>query len=326
VKESFVLALDLGGTYAKTLAYSPRHGVLVSTKLPSRVDEGPTRTLARLAAELKRVRALSGAPAALFAALGIGAPGPLDARRGIILKTPNLSGWRNVPVAAALGKALRLPALLDNDARCATVAEQRLGAGRGCRDLALLTLGTGVGGGLILDGRLRRGPDGSAGELGFLYLDRAPDAPRCNFGLPGSLEALASGPALAHAAQAGVRRTRRGPLWRLCQGRPEAITAAMAHAALKLGDASARAAWDQAGQALGLAAASLMNGLNLERLILAGGVMAGGGRELLTRARAVAKAGSYPQAYRRCPIVAAQLGDEAGALGAALLALEAVKA
>lgn len=324
MKEPFVLALDLGGSYAKTLAYSRRFGVLVRTKIPSRVEEGPARTLARLAAELKRVRALSGVPARAFAAVGIGAPGPLDHRRGIILSTPNLKGWRNVPIAASLGQAVGLPALLDNDARCAAWAELRLGAGQGSRDLALLTLGTGVGGGLVLDGRLRRGPDGTAGELGFLYLDRALDAPRCNFGLPGSLEALASAPALALAARVALRRARRGPLWRLCQGQPSAVTAAMAHAALRLGDPSAKAAWDQAGRALGLAAASLINALNLERLILGGGVMADGGRELLSRVRGVAKAGSVPQAYRRCRIVAAGLGDDAGALGAAELALDAV--
>lgn len=325
LKEPFVLAVDLGGTYAKTLAYGRRAGVMVRTRIPSRVGLGPARCLAGLAAELKKVRALSGVDPRGFAALGIGAPGPLDRRRGLILKTPNLIGWRNVPIAAALGRALGLPALLDNDARCAALGEQRLGAGRGARDMALLTLGTGVGGGLILDGRLRHGPDDTAGELGFLYLDRDPGAPRCGFGLPGSLEALASAPALAQRAREGVRRARQGPLWDLCQGRPEAVTAALAHQALRLGDPHARAAWDQAGQAVGLAAASLINLLNLDRLVLGGGVMSGGGRELLARVRRVAKAGSYPQAYHRCRIVAGSLGEDAGAVGAAELALDAVK-
>jgi len=319
--EPFALGMDLGATTVTTLAYHRRYGVLVRTRIPSRVSDGPAATLKRLAAELKRVRALSEVPWAAYKAVGLGAPGPLDLKAGLILKTPNLKGWNRVPVARRLRRAVGLPVLLENDARCAAWAEFRLGAGRGCRDMALLTLGTGVGGGIILDGALRRGPDHSAGELGFVYLDRNPGAPRAAFGLPGSLEALASAPALVRAARASLGRGKTGPLWRLCQGRPASADAAMLHRALRLGDRHATAAWDQAGQALGLAAASLINALNLERLIFGGGVMQGGGRELLSRIRRTAKAGAYPQAFRRCRIGAATLGPEAGAIGAAELAL-----
>ncbi|HXC63020.1 MAG TPA: ROK family protein [bacterium] len=319
--QPFALGVDLGASTVTTLAYHRRHGVLVRTRMPSRVSDGPALTLARMAAELKRVRALSEVPWEGFKAVGLGAPGPLDLRAGLILKTPNLKGWNRVPVVRRLSRALGLPVLLENDARCAAWAEHALGAGQGCRDMAMLTLGTGVGGGLILDGRLRRGPDGTAGELGFLYLDRHAGAPRANFGLPGSLEALASAPALAKAARAALGLKPGGPLWRLCQGRPARVDAAMVGAALRLGDPAAKAAWDQAGHALGLAAASLINALNLEALVIGGGVMAGGGRELLARVRRTAKAGAYPQAFRRCRISVAALGQEAGAIGAAELAL-----
>ena len=317
----FALGMDLGASTVTTLAFHRNHGVLVRTRIPSRVSDGPALTLRRLGAELKRVRALSEVPWSAYQAVGLGAPGPLDLRGGLILKTPNLKGWNRVPVVRRLRRALGLPVLLENDARCAAWAEFKFGAGQGCRDMALMTLGTGVGGGLVLDGRLRRGPDHTAGELGFLYLDRAPDAPRAAFGLPGSLEGLASAPALVRAARTALGRKPGGPLWELCGGRPDSIDAAMLHRALRRGDPHARAAWDQAGRALGLAAASLMNALNLERLILGGGVMDGGGQELLTRARRTARAGAYPQAFRRCPIVAAALGQDAGAIGAAELAL-----
>jgi glucokinase len=321
--EPFALGMDLGASNVTTLAYHRRFGVLVRTRIPSRVSEGPASTLRRLAAELKRVRALSEVPWAAYKGVGLGAPGPLDPKAGLILKTPNLKGWNKVPVVRRLRRSLGLPVLLENDARCAAWAEFRLGAGKGCRDMAMLTLGTGVGGGIILDGALRRGPDHTAGELGFLYLDRAPGAPRAAFGLPGSLEGLASATALAQAARASLKRRPRGPLWRLCQGRPERVDAAMVHRALALGDPHARAAWDQAGQALGLASASLINALNLEHLVFGGGVMAGGGKELLSRVKRTAKAGAYPQAFRRCTFSAAMLGPDAGAIGAADLALGA---
>lgn len=321
MRETYVLALDLGGTHATALAYASGQGVLVSTTVPSRVQDGPQATLKRLATELKRVRSLSEIPMRAFRAVGVGAPGPLDPRRGLILSAPNLPGWRHVPAAAGLRRFLRLPVRLDNDARCAAWGEHRRGAGQGLRDMALLTLGTGVGGGLILDGRLRRGPDATAGELGFLYLDRSPKAPRCAFGLPGSLEALLSGPALARQAAAALKRHPHGALWRLCQGRPGAVTAAMAHQALRAGDPCVRETWTEAGRALGLAVASLINALNLEAVIVGGGVMAGGGRELLALARSTARAATYPQAFKRCRIAAAELGTLAGAVGAAELAL-----
>src|SRR5690606_34408516 len=178
---------------------------------------------------------------------GVGSPGPLDPVKGVVLQTPNLRGWRKVPVAATLRRLTGLPTHLENDARCAAWGEFVRGAGRGCRDMALLTLGTGVGGGLILDGKLRLGPDYTAGEFGFLYGD--PQGPRANVGLPGSLEAVASATGIARLAQKHLRQRRRGPLWKLCGGQPARVDAAMAHAALKQGDVSARLAWDQAGSA-----------------------------------------------------------------------------
>lgn len=321
MRETFALAIDLGGTNIKTVAYSSRRGVLLRRKVATRAEQGGRAVLARMAAEAAAARALSGLPARAFSALGVGSPGPLDCRRGRVLEAPNLPGLKGLPLAASLGRALGLPVTLDNDARCAAWGEFRLGAGRDCRDMALLTLGTGVGGGIILDGRLRRGPDDSAGELGFLYVD--PRGPRANFGLPGSVEAFASATGLARLTRAALGRRRRGALWRLCGGRPASITAAMAHRALLQGDPAARRAWDQAGAALGLAVAGLLNALNLERVVLGGGVMAGGGRELLARVRAVLRRAVYPQPLRRARILAAELGDDAGAVGAAELALDA---
>jgi glucokinase len=320
MQELFALSLDLGGTNLKASAYSSVRGILVHQSVPSLVHQGPALVLRRMAELALRVRALSGLPRKAFRGLGVGSPGPLDPVRGVVLQTPNLRGWRNVPVAATLRRLTGLPTLLENDARAAAWGEFRRGAGRGASSLALFTLGTGVGGGLILNGRLLRGPDGTAGELGFLYGD--PAGPRANMGLPGSLEAMASARALARMARHALRRRRRGPLWRLCGGKAAAVDAALAHRALRAGDPSARQAWRSAGTALGRAVAGLINALNVERVVLGGGVMQGGGRELLAIVRATARAGSFPQPFRRCRIVAAELGNLAGAVGAAELALE----
>ena len=317
--ELFAIGQDLGGTNIVTAAYSSLRGILIRSKIPSLVQEGQRSVLTRMAHEARKVRALSGLPLRRFKALGIGSPGPLDSERGLVLATPNLKGWRKVPVAARLGRATGLKAWLDNDARCAALGEFRRGAGRGAKDLVILTLGTGVGGGIIVGGRLIGGRTHTAGELGWSYLD--PRGPRLEFGLPGSVESFASASAIARMARAGATARRRGALWRLCQGRPQRITAKMAHQALKLGDASAKAAWAKAGWALGVAIASYINALNPEKVVLAGGVMAGGGRELLAIARRWAKAGAYPQPYNACRILAAELGDDASVIGAAEMAL-----
>lgn len=320
MKELFALSIDLGGTNIKASAYSSRRGVLVHQTTATGVGDGPVAVLKRMADLALKVRALSEVPLQRYSALGVGSPGPLDPLRGVVLKTPNLHGWKNVPVASVLRRRTGLPCFLENDARAAAWGEFVRGAGQGCRDMLLLTLGTGVGGGIILDGRLRWGPDYTAGELGFLYGD--PAGPSAAFGLPGSLEGAASASGLARLARRAVLKRRKGPLWRLCQGKPAGIDAALAHRALRLGDASAKEAWEHAGDALGRAVAGLINGLNIERVVLGGGVMHGGGPELLALVRRTAKAGSFPQPFRRCKIVAASLGNEAGAIGAAELALQ----
>lgn len=321
MKERFALALDLGGTNIKASAYSTRRGVLVHQKIPTLVHLGPAAVLKRMAALALTVRALSDLPLRSFSALGVGSPGPLDPKRGVVLKTPNLKGWRNVPVAATLRRLTGLPTRVENDARAAAWGEHVRGAGRGCRDMALFTLGTGVGGGIILDGQLRRGPDFTAGEFGFLYGD--PKGPTANFGLPGSLEGSASATGIGLLARRAVARRKRGPLWALCGGKPAKVDAAMAHQALLKGDPSAADAWQTAGSALGRSVASIINALNVERVVIGGGVMHDGGRELLAIVRKTAKAGCFPQPYKRCKIVAAGLGNAAGAIGAAELALGA---
>lgn len=319
MKERFALAIDLGGTNIKATAYSSQHGVLVHQRIPTQIEQGPTAVLKRMADLAMRVRALSELPLRAFSALGVGSPGPLDPHRGVVIQTPNLTGWRQVPVAATLRRLTGLPTYLENDARAAAWGEFVKGAGRGCRDMAMFTLGTGVGGGLILDGQLRQGPDYTAGEFGFLYGD--PLGPTAKFGSAGSLEGAASATALGNLARRAVLKRKRGPLWTLCGGRPAGIDAGMAHAALLKGDPSARDAWQIAGSELGRAVAGMINGLNLEAVVLGGGVMQGGGRELLSIVKKTAKAACFPQPFKRCRIVAAELGNTAGAIGAAELAL-----
>jgi glucokinase len=323
MQERFALAIDLGGTNIKATAYSTRRGVIVSQKTPTLIHSGPAAVLKRMAALALQVRALSELPLRAFSALGVGSPGPLDPERGVVLKTPNLHGWRNVPVAATLKRLTGLPTRVENDARAAAWGEYVRGAGRGCRDMVMLTLGTGVGGGIVLDGVLRRGPDFTAGEVGFTYGDLR--GPVANFGSAGSLEGTASATGIGLLARQAVARRRKGPLWELCGGKPAKVDAALAHQALLLGDASAKEAWAYAGTALGRNVAGLINVLNVERVVLGGGVMQGGGRELLAIVRRTAKAGSFPQPFKRCQIIAAQLGNDAGAVGAAELALMGVR-
>ena len=226
-------------------------------------------------------------------ACGIGAPGPLDLRRTRILVAPNL-GWHNVPLPRLLGSRLGRRVRLENDANCAAYAEWAIGAGKGTHGLALYTLGTGVGGGLILDGRLWTGAAGGAAEFGHVQID--PRGPACACGRRGCLEAFASAPAVARAA--GTRT---------------------AEEAFGSRAPRARKAVEGAVAALGAAVAGVFNVLQPERFVISGG-MAAAGAGFLVRVRRAARDRVFEAYRKKLVIVRGTLGDKAGWIGAALLA------
>ena len=310
----FVLGIDLGGTKILSLCLDGELRIVGRDLRPTGADAGPEAVIERIVASA-RAAAQGHAPAAV----GISTPGPCDPERGVVTTPPNLPGWRDVPLARLVGGRLGLPAWIENDANAAALAEHRLGAGRGSRHMILVTVGTGIGGGLVLDGRLYRGASGGAGEVGHMQL--APQGRRCGCGRRGCLEALASGSALEANAAAIIRAEPAGLLAQIARregGDPDARVLALAAEA---GDAAAAAAIERAGRYLGAGLTNLVDVFN-PQVIVIGGSLRKLGERYLGPARAVVAREAFAQHAADVRIVEAALGDDAPAIGAALIAQE----
>ena len=248
-----------------------------------------------------------------FAGVGIGSPGPLDRKSGIVINTPNL-GWRNFPLRDLISNATGLPAVLDNDANCATYGEWWLGAARNVDTLVGLTLGTGIGGGIVLNGEIFHGVSDAAGEIGHMTIEA--NGRKCKCGNYGCLEAYASGPAIAARAVEGVEAGADSLLPDLVNSRLEDITAATVYEAVVLGDPYANDVMRETAKFLGAGVANMINILNPAMIVIAGGVTKAGDH-LFIPLRAEARKRAFRSAMDACQIVSAQLTGTAGVIGAA---------
>lgn len=248
-----------------------------------------------------------------FAGVGIGSPGPLDRKSGIVINTPNL-GWRNFPLRDLISNATGLPAVLDNDANCATYGEWWLGAARNVDTLVGLTLGTGIGGGIVLNGEIFHGVSDAAGEIGHMTIEA--NGRKCKCGNYGCLEAYASGPAIAARAVEGIEAGADSLLPDLVNSRLEDITAATVYEAVVLGDPYANDVMRETAKFLGAGVANMINILNPAMIVIAGGVTKAGDH-LFIPLRAEARKRAFRSAMDACQIVSAQLTGTAGVIGAA---------
>ncbi|MBN1661600.1 MAG: ROK family protein [Anaerolineae bacterium] len=309
-----VIAIDLGGTRIRTALVDAGYRIVARHEEATLPERGPEDLVGRVAAAAARLTAEHAVTPAQV--VGVSALGPLDARRGVIVSAPNLPGWRDVPFGAMLSSALDRQVVTGNDANVAALAEQRLGAGRGHDNVLYLTVSTGVGGGVIANGRLVEG-QGFGGEVGHMTVD--PDGPVCNCGNRGCLEALASGTAIARRACAMVEAGARTAIAELARGDVAAIDARLVHQAARQGDVVAIDIFRQAGVALGTAIASLMYLLNPSIVIMGGSVMLAG--DLLQVPMNATLRKRVPALYwETCPIVPAALGADVGLIGAAIVA------
>jgi glucokinase len=248
-----------------------------------------------------------------IAGVGIGCPGPLDLDAGVVLATPNL-GWTNYPIRDRIADALQLPGTVDNDANCATFGEWWQGAGRGVEHLVGVTLGTGIGAGLILNGELVRGASGSAGEFGHTTIDFS--GRRCACGNYGCLEAYASGPNIAARAREGLEVGYESVLLDLVDGDLDLLSAAIVYEALVLGDEYAHEVMLETAKLLGAGIANIVNTLNPEVIVIVGGVTRAGDH-LFGPLRAEVKRRAFKSAVEACRIVPGELPETAGVIGAA---------
>jgi len=311
----YVVGIDIGGTniVAGTVAEDGSE-LLGLVSQPTFPEQGADAVLGRI---VKLARDSMKASGKTIAGLGIGAPGPLDTKRGIVLLTPNL-GWTNFPLRDRLEAELKLPSTLDNDANCAVFGEWWRGAARGARHVVGLTVGTGIGGGIVLDGAIYHGASDIAGELGHMSIDST--GRRCKCGNYGCLEAYASGPNIAARAVEGIEAGADTALPKYVKGDLERITAQVVYEAAHDGDEYALEVVRDTAKFLGAGVANVINIFNPEVVVICGGVTLAGDR-LFVPLRSEVKRRAFKPAVEVCRIVPGELTGTAGVYGAAAVFL-----
>jgi glucokinase len=318
----YVLGIDIGGTNlvvgsvaadgsaVHAVASEPTHAEAGSSDVVDRLVTLAERAIAQTRREV---------PGAEIVGVGVGAPGPLDTKSGIVLLTPNL-GWVNLPLRRIIHDRVGLPAVLDNDANCAVLGEWWVGAARGSRHAIGLTIGTGIGGGIILDGKLYHGASDVAGEIGHTTIDT--EGRRCKCGNYGCLEAYASGPNIAMRARESLEAGAVSILPSQVGGDLKRITAQTVYEAAAAGDELALEVVNDTAKFLAVGVANLLNVFNPEVVVVCGGVTLAGDHLFLPLRREVSRRAFKP-AVAACRIVPGELSGTAGVYGAAKVFLDA---
>lgn len=311
----FILGLDIGGTKLAAGVAGDDGRLRSREVIPARTEEGPEAMIVRLVAMAGRVLEASGVPPTDIAATGVSCGGPLDIRTGIVREPTNLPGWIDVPLVTRLSDDLvdvlgDKPVYLENDANAAAMAEHRYGAGRGVKNLVYLTISTGIGGGVIVDGGILEGESGNAAEIGHMSLSH--DGWPCPCGSRGCLEAFASGTNIAQRARDRLAAGEPSSLAALAL---DTITSREVAEAARAGDTLAGEVWDDTIRVLGAGVASIINLFNPRLIILGGGVTAVGD-QLIAPVRRIALERAFPSMAAEADVVIAQLGADIGIVGA----------
>ena len=302
----YFLGIDVGGTFTKAALVNENGRLLVKQQISSKNFSDKAffahqiRSIFSSLVKIQKIRSSD------VKAIGIGLPGPVDSKRGVVLSLTNIKKWDNFALVSYLKDFFSMPLFIENDANCMTLAESRLGAARGASFALCLTLGTGVGAGLILNNEIYRGPYFLGGEIG--HIPMALEGPRCECGGVACLERYVGNQALVWKLKTVFRRR---------------ISLEEASVLAKNGDTRAIKVWRQAGEYIGLAVSSVVNTLNPEVIVIGGGVSLAG--DVLWRSiRSTVKKHTMRFLKKRIKIKKAVCGNDAGVLGAALLAKEKV--
>jgi glucokinase len=308
-----VLAADFGGTHLRAALVNEDGVVVHRHDLQTPAEATPESIIGQVVDLLAQTAAGADTPPS---GVCIATAGLIDADAGKVILAPNIAGFRNLVLTTPISERLGVPAFIENDASAAALGEFRFGAGRGTRNLLHVTLGTGVGGGLVIEGRLYRGSRGLAGEIGHIVID--PAGPRCGCGSRGCLEAMMSGIAFAERARRLIAANKSDAL-RDAVGSREP-TGADLYQAAKLGDIASEAEIRNGGHLLGLGLGSLINVLNPDAVTLSGGLLAMGEMLLAPAREAMFSLAYGPAAGTEVRL--GELGDDGGLLGAAAVAFE----
>lgn len=321
-QKPYRLGIDLGGTKIMALVINQKGEVVGESKKKTKPELGPEGVIDRIVAVAESALVAAKVDKKAVLAAGVGAPGPVNLDSGVVVEAPNLPGWQEIPLAAMLSARLGIPVFADNDVNLGTLGEHQMGAGRGARHMVGIFVGTGVGGGVIIDGQLHRGARYSAGEIGHTII--VPNGPICGCGKRGCLESVASRTAIEREVSAALAAGHPSVLSEALgpEGK-DRLTSGVIKSALEAGDGLMTAVMSQVQFYLGLLTANLVNVLDPEVVVFGGGVVEALGDEFLQPIRATARTYFLQQRDAdRVRIVPATLGDYAGGQGGAALALQ----
>ena len=314
-KHSPIMAVDIGGTKFIAAVIEDNERILSRVYCPTLAHEGPGRVINRLILSIRNAAHKSGIDISDVKGIGVAAAGCIDIGKGSIVESPNLPLWHNIQLADILHKEFDVTVYLMNDASAAAMGEFYLGAGRGVRNMVYLTVSTGIGGGIIINGDLYEGSDGCAGELGHMVIDV--DGPECKCGRRGCLETLASGTAIARMAKEMLEHTEGSLLWGVDHNPMDNMTSVMVASAAKQGDPLSNEVVRLAGKYLGIGLADIVNIFNPDKIVIGGGVSKMG-ELILKPARKAMKDYAFKLPVRRVSVVKSRLGANAGVIGASL--------
>lgn len=312
-KANAIIGVDVGGTRIRAARFDPDLNLLDRAEQPTGAKDGTEAVLERLYETIRQV--LPAAPGDLLG-IGLALPGPLDPEAGLLIAPPNLPFKGDLPIVKLVAQAVGGKVVIGNDADLAALAEQQIGAGRGTRHMVYITVSTGVGGGIIINGQVYSGC-GMAGEIGHMPID--PRGPLCGCGRRGHLEAFAAGSGLAARARERLAAGEKSIILEMAGGDPAQITGETVGKAAEQGDMLAGELVEQAGRALGIGIASLMVLLNPEVFVVGGPVTRLGERLFAPMRAAIDEFVLHPRYAENTPIVPAKLGDNVGLIGAAAL-------
>ncbi|HUZ47006.1 MAG TPA: ROK family protein [Terriglobia bacterium] len=318
MKEKVWVGVDIGGTKTAVLLSSSPPVVLARKEFPTLPDRGPARALKMIKAGIHKILSEQGLTHSALHGIGVSCGSPMDHNAGIIQSPPNLPTWVNVPITSILEKEFHAHCQLENDANAGAVAEHRYGAGRGCRNMIFLTMGTGFGAGLIVEGRLYHGASDQAGEIGHVRLTRSGPI---GYNKAGSVEGWVSGGGMAQVALRAVelaRKKGKKTLLAACLKDQHTITARDVGLAAQQGDTLAKQIIQSTGRRLGEVLAILVDIFNPDRIVI-GGLAMRLGETLLVPARKIVKREAL--AADVCQIVPAILGEQIGDIAALCVAM-----
>lgn len=311
----YVIGVDVGATHSKVAILNSRGRIVARDSFPTRLYKknslikAISRSLERLLVENKfKKKDILG--------LGIGVPGLLDFKKGLVFYFVNIPDWKNIPLKKIFEKTTGFPTFVDNDVKVMALGELTFGAGKNCKNAVCLTLGTGVGGAVIIDGRLYRGSSLVAGEIGHIPINEK--GPICNCGGVGCLEAYVGREYFLRDVRRDLKQGAKSIVTKMAGNKLSDITPELLEKAARKGDSFAKRKWKEMGEHIGVALAGVVNLLNPELIIIGGG-MAGAERFIFGPIRETLKKKAMKVQKKAVKILKAKLGNDAGAIGAAEL-------